>query len=79
MKDPKARRKGDAFKVRTAAKLRALTTVTAACIAKRLHMGTRGHLSTCLKDMTSARGEPGNMAIPLTDQFLESGHRPRRR
>lgn len=44
----KARRKGDAFKVRLAAKVRAQTTVTAAWIAEQLHMGTRGHLTHLL-------------------------------
>jgi REP element-mobilizing transposase RayT len=38
------RRKGDAFKVRLARELREKTTVTVAWIARRLHMGTRGHL-----------------------------------
>lgn len=46
--DLKARRKGDAFKVKLAAKLRAQTTVTAAWIAEHLHMGTRGHLTHLL-------------------------------
>jgi len=44
----KARRKGDAFKVRLAGQLRAQTTVTAAWIAEHLHMGTRGHLTHLL-------------------------------
>ena len=44
----KARRKGDAFKVRLAGQLRAQTTVTAAWIAQHLHMGTRGHLTHLL-------------------------------
>ena len=44
----KARRKGDVFKVRLAAQLRAQTTVTAAWIAEHLHMGTRGHLTHLL-------------------------------
>lgn len=44
----KARRKGDAFKVRLAEQLRAQTTVTAAWIAEHLHMGTRGHLTHLL-------------------------------
>jgi hypothetical protein len=47
-KELKARRKGDAFKVQLAAKLRAQTTVTAGWIAERLHMGTRGHLAHLL-------------------------------
>jgi len=38
-------RKGDAFKVALAAKLRAETTVTLSWIAERLHTGTRGHLT----------------------------------
>jgi len=44
----KARRKGDAFKVRLAEQLRAQTTVTAAWIAEHLYMGTRGHLTHLL-------------------------------
>jgi hypothetical protein len=48
MEELKARRKGDQFKVRLAAKLRAQTTVTAAWIAEQLHMGTRGHLTHLL-------------------------------
>jgi REP-associated tyrosine transposase len=44
----KARRKGDTFKVRLAEQLRAQTTVTAAWIAERLPMGTRGHLTHLL-------------------------------
>ena len=44
----KARQKGDVFKVRLAAKLRAQTTVTVAWIAEHLHMGTRGHLTHLL-------------------------------
>ena len=44
----KARRKGDVFKVRLAAQLRAQTTVTVAWIAEQLHMGTRGHLTHLL-------------------------------
>ena len=48
VEDLKARRKGDAFKVRLAAKVRAQTPVTAAWIAKHLHMGTRGHLTHLL-------------------------------
>ena len=46
--DLKERRKGDAFKVRLATKVRAETTVTAAWIAEHLHMGTRGHLTHLL-------------------------------
>ena len=42
------RRKGDAFKVRLARELREKTTVTVAWIARRLHMGTRGHLTHLL-------------------------------
>jgi hypothetical protein len=41
-------RKGHAFKVRLAAKLRAETTVTLKWIAERLNMGTRGHLAHLL-------------------------------
>jgi REP element-mobilizing transposase RayT len=48
VEDLKARRKGDAFKIRLAAKLRAQTTVTTAWIAEHLHMGTRGHLTHLL-------------------------------
>ncbi len=48
VEDLKARRKGDAFKVRLAATMRAQTTVTTAWIAERLHMGTRGHLTHLL-------------------------------
>jgi putative transposase len=48
VEDLKARRKGDRFKVRLAMQLRAQTTVTAAWIAKHLHMGTRGHLTHLL-------------------------------
>ena len=48
----KTRRKGDAFKVRLAAQLRAQTTVTAAWIAQELHMGTRGHLTHLLYHRT---------------------------
>ncbi len=48
MEDLQARRKGDAFKVRLAAQLRARTTVTVAWIAERLCMGTRGHLTHLL-------------------------------
>ena len=48
VKDLKERRKGDAFKVRLAAKVRTETTVTAAWIAEHLHMGTRGHLTHLL-------------------------------
>jgi putative transposase len=44
----KARRKGDKFKVRLAAQLRAQTTVTIAWIARHLVMGTRGHLTHLL-------------------------------
>ncbi len=46
--DLQARRKGDPFKVRLAAKLRAQTTVTMSWIAERLCMGTRGHLTHLL-------------------------------
>jgi hypothetical protein len=38
------RRKGDAFKVRLAERVRAETTMTLRWIAERLRMGTRGHL-----------------------------------
>ena len=43
-----ARRKGDAFKVRLAQRLRAETTVTLKWISERLCMGTRGHLTHLL-------------------------------
>jgi len=43
-KDLQERRKGDEFKVRLAAQLRAETTVTLRWIAARLCIGTRGHL-----------------------------------
>ncbi len=46
--DLETRRKGDPFKVRLAAKLRAETTVTLGWIARRLHMGARGHLTHLL-------------------------------
>jgi REP element-mobilizing transposase RayT len=42
------RPKGDATKVRLARQLRERTTVTVAWIARRLHMGTRGHLTHLL-------------------------------
>jgi len=42
------RRKGDAFKVRLAQRLRAGTTLTLRRIAERLSMGTRGHLTHLL-------------------------------
>jgi len=42
------RAKGDAFKGRLARKLREQTTVTVAWIARRLHMGTRGHATHLL-------------------------------
>ena len=54
MRDLKAHRKGDAFKVRLAVPLRAQTTVTAAWIAEHLHMGTRGYLTHLLYH----RGKP---------------------
>lgn len=41
-------RKGHRFKVKLAAKLRAETTVTVSWIAKRLAMGSRGHLAHLL-------------------------------
>ena len=46
--DLKTRRKGDAFKVKLAERLRAETTVTLKWIAQRLQMGTRGHLTHLL-------------------------------
>ena len=46
--DLRMRRKADAFKVRLAGQLRALTTVTMKWIAERLCMGTRGHLTHLL-------------------------------
>ena len=46
--DLRMRRKADAFKVRLAGQLRALTTVTIKWIAERLCMGTRGHLTHLL-------------------------------
>ena len=49
------RRKGDAFKVWLAPELSEKTTVTVAWIATRLHMGTRGHLTHLLSDL-SKRG-----------------------
>jgi hypothetical protein len=70
-------RKGDAFKVEIAAKLRAETTVTLSWIAERLHMGARGHLTHLLYRQTRATGDNPtktssgnrNMSIPLTDTF----------
>ena len=47
-KDLSVLSKGDKFKVRLAAKLRAQNTVTAAWIAEQLFMGTRGHLTHLL-------------------------------
>jgi putative transposase len=46
--DLQSRRKGDAFKVELAIRLRAETTVTMKWIADRLRMGTRGHLTHLL-------------------------------
>lgn len=46
--DLKTRRKGDAFKVAIAKRLRAETTVTLRWIAERLRMGSRGHLTHLL-------------------------------
>ena len=50
-------RKGSEFKVRLASKLRAETTMTLGWIAKRLHLGTRGHLTHLLyrHDQTAPR------------------------
>ena len=42
------RRKGDAFKVRVASRLRAETSVTLNWIAQRMQMGTRGYLTHLL-------------------------------
>ena len=42
-------RKGHPFKVKLAARLRTETTVTVAWIARRLGMGTRGHLAHLLQ------------------------------
>jgi hypothetical protein len=45
----KVRRKGDPQKVKLARELRAKTTMPLAWIARRLHMGTRGHLAWLLQ------------------------------
>ena len=47
-KELQERRKGDAFKVRLAERLRGETTMTLRWIADRLGMGTRGHLTHLL-------------------------------
>jgi len=47
-KELQQRRKGDAFKVRVASRLRAETSVTLQWIAQRLKMGTRGYLTHLL-------------------------------
>ncbi len=47
-RDLELRPKGDPFKIRLAQKLREQTTVTVAWIARRLHMGTRGHVTHLL-------------------------------
>ena len=46
--DLAARRKGDAQKVKIAARLRRETTMTLAWISERLHMGAPGHVSCLL-------------------------------
>ena len=51
------RRKGDAFKVRLARELREKTTVTLAWIARRLYMGTRGHLPHLLYGQGRKKGK----------------------
>jgi REP element-mobilizing transposase RayT len=51
-------RKGHPFKVKLAAKLRAETTVTVSWIARRLAMGTRGHLAHLLYLRGQTLSEP---------------------
>ena len=51
-------RKGHPLKVSLAARLRAETTVTLDWIAKRLRMGTRGHLAHLIYLHEHARSEP---------------------
>jgi hypothetical protein len=46
--DLEQRRKGDIEKVRMAERLRRETTMSLACVAQRLHMGTKTHLSHLL-------------------------------
>jgi hypothetical protein len=48
-------RKSHPFKLLLAAKLRAETTVTVDWIARRLNMGTRGHLATLLWQMNARK------------------------
>ena len=65
-KDLQLRRKGDAFKVRLAEKLRAQTTVTLRWIATRLCIGTRGHLTHLLywrNRKKSPKQQPRRLAI----------------
>jgi REP element-mobilizing transposase RayT len=52
------RPKGDASKMQLAMKLRAQTTMTISWIAKRLHMGSRGHLANLL-----GRHETGRLRL----------------
>ena len=64
--DLKARRKGDARKVRLARELRSRTTMPLAWLAQRLSMGSRGYLAWLLKqqaqDGSTPRGQ-GLLAI----------------
>ena len=53
------RRKGDPFKVRLAGRLRAQTTVPLKWMAKRLCMGTRGHVSHLLYWQHRKKPKPG--------------------
>jgi hypothetical protein len=57
-------RKGHPFKIKLALRLRTETTVTLDWIAKRLNMGTRGHLAHLLYRHTHSRLQP-----PSTDQL----------
>ena len=54
-KDLERRRKGDAEKVRVAARLRRETIMTLKWIARRLHMGSWTHVSNCLATAKSKK------------------------
>jgi hypothetical protein len=61
LQDLAGRPKGDARKVRIAARLRKETTVTLAWIGQHLQMGAPGHVSCLLyrKERTTAEGSDG--------------------